>query len=138
VNNARGPCLFVYGSLRSDARRDRPESRAAFDVLAAAAASEGAASLPGRLYAPAWYPGWTPAAKGRVTGELWRISDPQLLSRLDSYEGPAYLRERRQAVRKDGRRVTAWIYRYVAPITGVPVIPSGDYVQWLEASGSHS
>jgi gamma-glutamylcyclotransferase (GGCT)/AIG2-like uncharacterized protein YtfP len=135
VNAAHGTCLFVYGSLRSDARRDRPESRAAFDVLSASAISEGPATLPGRLYAPAWYPGWTPSARGRVTGELWRITDPRLLPRLDRYEGPAYVRERRQVACDNGRRATAWIYRYVAPVTGVPVIASGDYLQWQHASG---
>ena len=31
----------------------------------------------------------------------------------------------------DGRRVTAWTYRYVADLTGVPLIASGDYLDWV-------
>jgi len=131
-----GPGLFVYGSLRSDALRPRESSRSAFALLAAAGICEGPASLPGKLLAPAWYPGWVPGAQGRVRGELWRLADPAVLARLDRYEGKIYVRELRPARRADGRRVTAWVYRYVGPLAGVPVIRSGDYVQWMTAAGA--
>lgn len=131
-----GPGLFVYGSLRSDAQRTREEARRAFAMLEANGSPEGPASLPGKLFAVAWYPGYVADVQGRVTGELWGLSNPAILSRLDRYEGEAYVRELRQVRRADGRRATAWIYRYVRDVAGVPLIPSGDYVQWLQASGS--
>lgn len=130
-----GPGLFVYGSLRSDAPRPRATSRGAYATLAAAGVSEGPATLPGRLLAPAWYPGWIGGWQGRVRGEFWRLADPSLLARLDRYEGKIYVRELCRPRRADGRRVTAWVYRYVGPIAGVPVIRSGDYVQWTTAAG---
>lgn len=131
-----GPGLFVYGSLRSDASRGREEARRAFALLEANGQPEGLASLPGKLFAVAWYPGYVADVQGRVTGELWGLSNPAILSRLDRYEGEAYVRELRQVRRADGRRATAWVYRYARDVAGVPLIPSGDYVQWLQASGS--
>lgn len=131
-----GPGLFVYGSLRSDAPRPRASSRSAFALLAASGVCCGPATLPGRLLAPAWFPGWVPAPQGRVRGELWRLSDAAVLARLDRYEGRLYVRELCQARRADGRRATAWVYRYAGPVGGVPVIRSGDYVRWMEAAGA--
>jgi gamma-glutamylcyclotransferase (GGCT)/AIG2-like uncharacterized protein YtfP len=31
----------------------------------------------------------------------------------------------------DGRQVTTWVYRYVADLSGVPLIASGDYLDWV-------
>lgn len=123
--------LFVYGSLRSDVPRDRSSSRTAFAMLEAGAALEGRASVPGRLYAPSWFPALVPGPSGRVIGEVWRIGDPGLLARLDAYEGEAYVREPVAALTKDGPAVTAWVYRYQADLTGVPEIASGDYLDWV-------
>jgi gamma-glutamylcyclotransferase (GGCT)/AIG2-like uncharacterized protein YtfP len=138
VSGRLGPSLFVYGSLRSDAVRTTEAAQRAFATLAAAGAPDGAASLPGKLFAVSWYPGWVPGVQGRVQGELWALANPAVLTRLDRYEGPDYVRELRQVRREDGRRATAWIYRHVAPVAGVPLIRSGDYVQWAQASGSRS
>ena len=129
------PGLFVYGSLRSDAPRIWRSSRSAFATLAAVGISEGPASLPGRLVAPSRFPGWIPGAQGRVQGELWRLPDSGILARLDRYEGKTYVRELCRVRCADGRRVTAWVYRYAGPVAGVPVIRSGDYVQWMAAAG---
>lgn len=123
--------LFVYGSLRSDAPRDRAESQDAFALLAAGAACEGKATVSGRLCAPDWYPGLVPGAGGSVKGEVWLIGRANLLARLDVYEGEAYVRETCEALVEDGRRVTAWTYRYAADLSGVPLIASGDYLDWV-------
>jgi gamma-glutamylcyclotransferase (GGCT)/AIG2-like uncharacterized protein YtfP len=128
--------LFVYGSLRSDAPRERQAARAAHALLAAGAVLEGKATLSGRLYAPDWYPGLVPGPGAKVhatkvRGEVWRIENPGLLAKLDEYEGEAYIREPRRVTLKDGRRVTAWTYRYVADLSGVPLIASGDYLDWV-------
>jgi gamma-glutamylcyclotransferase (GGCT)/AIG2-like uncharacterized protein YtfP len=117
--------------LRSDAPRDRAASRKAYALLAAGAGLEGKAAVSGRLYAPDWYPALRTGSGGIVKGEVWRIEDAGLLARLDAYEGQAYVRETLQAVMKDGRRVTAWSYRHVSNLIGVPLIASGDYLDWV-------
>jgi len=129
--------IFVYGSLRSDARPGSREAARARAILQAGAAREAGASIPGRLYAPSWYPAFAPGHHGRVRGEMWRIRDMELLVRLNRYEGGAYVRERRQVSLDDGHRVTSWVYRYVCGLQGVPVIASGDYVQWMKATRHH-
>jgi gamma-glutamylcyclotransferase (GGCT)/AIG2-like uncharacterized protein YtfP len=130
--------LFVYGSLRSEATRTRAGARRAFGLLSLGAAPDGPASVSGRLHAVSWYPGFTPGGRGRVQGELWAISSAGLLDALDAYEGEAYVRERLEATLNDGPQVTAWIYRYQGDLSGVPVIASGDYLQWLEAGTTPS
>jgi gamma-glutamylcyclotransferase (GGCT)/AIG2-like uncharacterized protein YtfP len=54
-----------------------------------------------------------------------------LLARLDAYEGEAYVREFCEATARDGRQVTAWSYRYVSDLIGVPLVASGDYLNWV-------
>jgi gamma-glutamylcyclotransferase (GGCT)/AIG2-like uncharacterized protein YtfP len=121
---------FVYGTLRSDAPRDRASARNAFAMLQAGASPEGRASVEGLLYAPSWYPALVPGA-GRVLGEVWLLGDSALPVRLDAYEGEAYAREAVSARLDDGPTVTAWTYRYLGPLAGVPLIPSGDYLDWV-------
>lgn len=123
--------FFVYGSLRSDAPRDRRTASEARTLLAAGAVLEGTATISGRLYAPDRYPGLVPGPGGKVKGEVWRLENPDLLLKLDEYEGDAYVRETRRVTLKDGRRVTAWTYRYAADVSGVPLIASGDYLDWV-------
>jgi gamma-glutamylcyclotransferase (GGCT)/AIG2-like uncharacterized protein YtfP len=123
--------LFVYGSLRSDAPRERQVAREAYACFDAGAVREGKATISGRLYAPDWFPALVPGRGGKVQGEVWRIENPCLLAKLDAYEGEAYVRETLPATLEDGRRVTAWTYRYVADLTGVPLIASGDYLDWV-------
>ena len=123
--------LFVYGSLRSDTPREQQAAREAYALLATGAVLEGKATISGRLYAPDRYPGLVSGRGGRVKGELWRLENPDLLVKLDEYEGGAYAREIRQATAGDGRRVTTWVYRCVADMSGVPLIASGDYLDWV-------
>ena len=127
--------IFVYGSLRSDAPRKRAGAKRAFEALAAGAELEGRATITGRLYVPSWYPGFVPGDDGQVTGEVWRIRDSGLLGRLDAYEGDQYVREEREAGLEAGSTVTAWVYRYVANLTGVSEIASGDYLDWVRNPG---
>ena len=123
--------LFVYGSLRLDARRERTGAQEAFALLQTGAALEGRATVAGRIYAPSWYPALLPGAFGRVAGEVWRIAESGTLARLDAYEGEAYAREALPALMQDGRTVTAWAYCYLAALEGVPLITSGDYLDWV-------
>lgn len=125
--------LFVYGSLRSDAQAHVSHAAAPFAQLSAAAEREGAASLAGWLYGVSWYPALiADAAAGPVRGEVWRIRDSAILAVLDAFEGAEYVRERHSVEIDDGREVTAFVYRYAAPLEGVPLIASGDYVDWIK------
>lgn len=132
MSGQAGLRLFVYGSLRSDAQRWTDRAARPFASLAAAATSEGPASIVGRLHAVSWYPALVLTRGGaRVRGEVWRIRDPDILAVLDAFEGEDYVREQRIVRLDTGARATAHLYRYVRPLEGVPLIPSGDYVDWI-------
>jgi gamma-glutamylcyclotransferase (GGCT)/AIG2-like uncharacterized protein YtfP len=126
--------LFVYGSLRADAQAWTTRAAAPHAALAAAADLEGTASVAGRLHAVAWYPALVPARDGnRVRGEVWRIRDLAVLDLLDAFEGSEYARELHPAALDDGPEVTAFLYRYLPSLEGVPLIPSGDYLDWVRS-----
>jgi gamma-glutamylcyclotransferase (GGCT)/AIG2-like uncharacterized protein YtfP len=98
--------LFVYGTLRAGAH-------AMHDVLADSAELVGGARARGLLFDLGWYPGLVETPEDRwVLGEVWRLRQPDVLQRLDAYEGEEYERCRR-AVRLDGgRSIEAWVYVY--------------------------
>lgn len=126
--------LFVYGSLRADAQAWTVRAAAPHAALVAAADFEGLASVAGRLHAVAWYPALVPARDGgRVRGEVWRIRDPAVFDLLDAFEGEEYAREPQSAVLDDGCEVTAFLYRYLPALEGVPLIASGDYLDWVRS-----
>lgn len=131
--------LFVYGTLRSDLPGSaRPfVSRAPFAALSANADLVGPATVAGRLYAVAWYPGYVPArsTRERVAGEVWRLRFPDhVFAALDAYEEGEYVRVRTR-VRMDGdRRIDAWTYQFAEGTDRAPRIPSGDYLAWLNAA----
>lgn len=128
------PRLFVYGSLLSDAQPWTDRAAIPFAKPAAAATSEGPASIVGRLHAISWYPALVLTRGGaRVRGEVWRIQDPAILEALDAFEGGDYVREQRTVRLDTGARATAHLYRYAQPLEGVPLIPSGDYVDWIRS-----
>ena len=87
----------------------------------------GRGQVTGRIIDLGSYPGAVADRDGTLRGELYRVTEPALWSRLDSVEGPQYHR-REVAVRsEDGREKAAWIYWYIGPLDrGVPV-PGGDY-----------
>jgi gamma-glutamylcyclotransferase (GGCT)/AIG2-like uncharacterized protein YtfP len=125
--------LFVYGTLRSDlpAHLVPPAATAARAMLHGQGRLEGRASMLGGLVAPAWYPGLIEDAPGRVQGEVWRLPGASVLSRLDWYEGPDYVRRIRRTRLHTGRLLVAHVYLYVRDAAGLPVIPTGDFADWL-------
>ncbi len=127
--------LFVYGSLRADAQAWTDRAAGPHAALAAAADLEGPASVAGRLHAVAWYPALVPArdADSRVRGDVWSLCDPAVLDLLDAFEGAEYARELHPVVLDDGLEVTAFLYRYLPSLEGVPLIPSGDYLDWIRS-----
>ena len=116
--------LFVYGTLRRGA--------AMHALLEPGAEWVGPARLRGRLYDLGAFPGLADGRSGDwVQGELYRLAgaDPAaLLDALDRYEGHAFRRVAREAVRADGTCVAAWVYRFAGSVRGRRRIASGDYL----------
>ncbi len=110
------PNLFVYGTLMSATGHPMAAR------LAREATLLGPASIQGRLYRIAWYPGVvdTPNAEERVHGELYVLTDPVTsFAWLDAYEGlvagrrdSEYARLERPARPLATADVTAWVYLY--------------------------
>jgi gamma-glutamylcyclotransferase (GGCT)/AIG2-like uncharacterized protein YtfP len=126
-------CLFVYGTLMPDI----PSPASAY--LRARARDLGRAYLPGFLYDMGSYPGfvYAAAASQLVRGHLMQLHDPATLAELDRYEGlhedpPEY---ERRALEIDGR--PAWVYCYLGPTAGLPLIRSGDYATYYPRQPRH-
>lgn len=133
--------IFVYGSLRSDVSdvSRTQAARRAREALSGCADLVGQGDVAGRLYAVAWYPGYVPARAHtpRVRGEVWRMRDPaRVLAALDPYEGSDYARDARVVRLDSGRRVSAWLYRFVGGLSRALPIATGDYLDWVRAKES--
>ncbi|QDU90209.1 Gamma-glutamylcyclotransferase family protein YtfP [Pirellulimonas nuda] len=123
--------LFVYGTLRRDARH------ASHAMLARGATLLGDATLNGAaIYLVGEYPGVVPSDNQEdvVHGEVYRF-DPKsdLLTLLDEYEGclgprPLYTREPLPVTLAQGETVTAWVYVYNHPVSKKSRIASGDFL----------
>ena len=110
--------VFVYGTLR---RGGSNAHRLGGDRFL------GRATTSGHLFRVDWYPALVlDPLGGRVTGELHRTDDDQLVH-LDEYEGPEYVRRLHLVQPDDGPPVTAWIWEWIRPTTGLARIPSGDW-----------
>ncbi len=126
--------LFVYGTLMRGF--DHPMAR----LLAAHADFLGTATCRGRLVLVKHYPGLllSEASADIVHGELFRLRVPdELLRELDMYEAcgegfpepTEYLRALIAVTRTDGMAEQAWTYVYNWPVTDLPVIASGNFLE---------
>ena len=100
----------------------------------------GRGSIQAALYDLGLFPAAIPAPDGRVVGELYEVTDdPSVLAKLDEIEGfrpsepdtSLYLRAPAEVTLEDGRRETAWVYFYNAPLGQGQLIESGDYLSHL-------
>jgi gamma-glutamylcyclotransferase (GGCT)/AIG2-like uncharacterized protein YtfP len=123
--------LFVYGTLRAAAQRGPRPAMVGYKILESGAVFEGTGWVTGKLYALSWFPAFVDEKEGRVIGEVWRITEPSVLKHLNGFDGRDYDRQLHKVTLEDGRRVTAWTYRYNLSVEGVPLIASGDYLDWL-------
>jgi gamma-glutamylcyclotransferase (GGCT)/AIG2-like uncharacterized protein YtfP len=112
------PLLFAYGTLM--------RGYGLHHVLARSADFVGMATARGRLLDLGQYPGVVDG-RGRVTGEVYRLRDPQVLPALDRAEGVQFLRGHTLVTLAHGGRARAWIYRYRGPRVRAVRIPDGDY-----------
>lgn len=126
--------LFVYGTLMRGF--DHPMAR----LLSGNADFLGEARCRGRLYLVKHYPGLvlTDDPADVVFGELFRLrAGDELLGELDMYEAcgdgfpppTEYLRQMLPLALTDGTTTEAWTYVYNWPVTGLPLIPSGRFLE---------
>ena len=125
--------LFVYGTLLSSVGHPMGARLRREGTLI------GEASIQGRLYRVSHYPGLVeaPDTQMQVTGEVYELNNPRASFQwLDAYEGIAlgadpdneYERVERPMRLTSGEQVTAWVYLYRKPISGLRRIPEGRWV----------
>ncbi len=124
--------LFVYGTLRPGF------TNAHARLLHRYTEYVGEGLLAGRLFDIGSYPGATHEPDGHtfVRGAVYDISNnPTILTRLDRYEGVStppnandeYVRAI-VPVRVGEQQFLCWTYLYNWPLTGKPLIDTGDYL----------
>lgn len=130
--------LFVYGSLRRGFRN------AAYEYISRFFELVGDARVKGELYDMGDYPAAVPGQGDHyLIGELYRIRDEHefswAMAQLDDYEGvktepgehPEFRRDITEA-ECQGRTEIAWIFWYNSPVTGRPLIASGDVLKYMQ------
>jgi len=125
--------LFVYGTLMRDF--DHPMAQ----LLSRRADFIGEARCQGRLYLVKHYPGLVLSnhAADVVFGELYRLRQAdELLREFDMYEAcgegfaePTEYVRRMLPVTLDDKTEEAWTYLYNWPVTGLPRIASGRFLE---------
>jgi gamma-glutamylcyclotransferase (GGCT)/AIG2-like uncharacterized protein YtfP len=126
--------LFVYGTLMRGF--DHPMAR----LLSANADFLGQAQCRGRLYLVKHYPGLALSADASdiAFGELFRLRERDaLLREFDMYEAcgegfaepTEYVRQMINVTLGDGATSEAWTYVYNWPVTDLPRIASGRFLE---------
>jgi gamma-glutamylcyclotransferase (GGCT)/AIG2-like uncharacterized protein YtfP len=128
--------VFFYGTLMAGFDRRR---RAGIDDKLTYV---GRGSIVAALFDLGIYPAAIPALEGRVWGELYAMRDADIvLAALDEIEGyragdpdrSLYTRGEADVLLPDGSAARAWVYFYNAPLGQAPRIPSGDYLEHVNA-----
>jgi gamma-glutamylcyclotransferase (GGCT)/AIG2-like uncharacterized protein YtfP len=130
--------LFVYGSLR------RGFHHPAYQYISEYFHFEGEATARGKLYDLGNYPAAVPSSEGMIVGELYRIREIEqfgwAMAQLDDYEGVLVevgeKQEYRRAmtdVHSGGKEMKAWIYWYARSVDGLPVVASGDVLEYFKS-----
>lgn len=123
--------LFVYGTLRRGSRHPLAGQ------LLAKARHLGEARYNGRLYRIAHYPGAVPSSSPDewVFGDLFELTDLDLLAALDRYEGcgptdpqpTQYVRQLQTVTLADGTAAETWMYVYTRAVEKRERIKSGRF-----------
>ena len=128
-------CLFVYGTLRSDVGHQAHSYIARYFSLI------GKAKVQGKLYDCIEFPAGMPdSGEHFITGELYVLKNAaefaEAMHMLDEYEcsydepgKPTLFRREMVNVLYHEEAITAWIYWYNRPITGLQWIRSGDILK---------
>src|SRR6202043_2233353 len=126
--------LFVYGTLM------RGYAHPMAQLLSRSADFIGEAHCRGRLYLVKHYPGLvlSDGPAELVFGELYRLRQPaELLREFDMYEAcgegfaapPEYIRQMLSVTLHDQAAEAAWSYIYNWPVTRLPRIASGRFLE---------
>ncbi len=119
--------VFVYGTLRRGERNDIARYRPLPLFI-------GTASVDGRLYDLGAYPGIVLRERGRVVGEVYRIT-AEVEAALDVLEevkadGSGEYRKEDASVMVGGRTLLCLVYEiHPDRLSGRPVIASGDWLK---------
>ena len=128
--------MFFYGTLMAGFDRRR---RAGIDQKLTYV---GRGSIEAALFDLGIYPAAVPAPGGVVWGEVYEMSEPQVvLTALDDIEGyrsedpdrSLYRRAQASVTLPDGTKAPASVYFYNAPLGRAPQIASGDYLDHVKA-----
>jgi gamma-glutamylcyclotransferase (GGCT)/AIG2-like uncharacterized protein YtfP len=131
--------IFVYGTLRSDAKNEM------YKLLARHARFVSDASFTGKLFQVSYYPGavCSDTPSDQVFGEVYELLEPELvLARLDDYEecGPGfskpteYVREQHWVTLADQKQLCSWIYIYNRPTEALVHIHCGDFLKHISST----
>jgi gamma-glutamylcyclotransferase (GGCT)/AIG2-like uncharacterized protein YtfP len=127
--------LFVYGTLRSDG------GHGAHSYIARYFSLMGKATVRGKLYDCVEYPAGLPSNEDHfITGELYQLKNAgefaEAMHMLDEYEGsydqpgqPTLFKRELANVLYNDDAITAWIYWYNRPVSGLQWIRSGDILK---------
>lgn len=127
--------LFVYGTLRSDAGHE------AHSYIERYFSLTGKGKVRGKLYDAVEVPAGVPAdGEFFITGELYELKNAgefaEAMHMLDEYEcsydrpgEPTLFRRELVNVLNNDTEITAWIYWYNRPVTGLKSISSGDILK---------
>jgi gamma-glutamylcyclotransferase (GGCT)/AIG2-like uncharacterized protein YtfP len=120
--------LFVYGSLRQQAKHPMHQVLAQYGVYM------GIGTFQGRLYNVGRYPGVvaSSAKSDRVVGEIYKLRrHTETFEILDDYEGRLFSRQQVIIRLETGAGITTWIYLYRGVVEESRRILSGDYLAHL-------
>lgn len=126
--------LFVYGTLL----KGTENLMAAY--LRKRSQFVGPGRMRGEMYKVDFFPGvlYRPDSAQWITGQVYDLAQPdQVFAVLDGYEqydpenreGSLFVRERCE-VEVAGKWQACWVYLFNQPVTGLPPIPSGDYLRF--------
>lgn len=112
--------VFVYGTLRRGGTHH---------FRMAGAGYHAAGFVRGWLYRIDWYPGLVlDKAGGLVAGEIFDVA-PELMARLDEFEGDDYRRVRTRVVTGQGEVENVWVWEWCGAVDGCPQLADGDWLR---------
>ena len=130
--------LFVYGSLRSGFKSPVYEYISRFFTFV------GEARVRGKLFDMGSFPAGVATSDNTfITGELYKLNRESdfswVIGQLDDYEGVNVEPDEMQLFRREIAEVFlsdgithAWIYWFSGDVSGKPLIPSGDILQYMQ------
>lgn len=131
ADSKRKRYLFSYGTLLP--RLAPPEIRPTVQRLRRV----GKGFVRGQLFDLGEYPGAILSRSGPpIVGQIFELpDDPEVLNRLDEYEGfdrshpgaSEFVRQRRSVQLEGGRKIFCWVYIYNRAVQAKRAVSGGDY-----------